>query len=121
MEAIKVFKLARNRCWFQFTIQAECNARLKANPDAGSVRKRVFPKLHEEVINKIRASQVKPEENSSAKQPVKSPKKEENIAETKQEPLDMKQEAMEAETDVAENGPENLRKGQGKLPVGNGL
>lgn len=112
-------------------IKAECDARLKLNPDAGIVKKRNFPNLHEEVVNKIRASQVKKEQkltNGVDKLPSKSPKKEEaepkgemKQEDVKDEPAEetqeqSKEEAMEAESEAPTNPQENLRKGQGKHP-----
>lgn len=112
-------------------IKAECDARLKLNPDAGIVKKRNFPNLHETVVNKIRASQVKKEEkltNGVENHPSKSPKmeeaeskeemKQENVKdEPVEEPQEQpKEETMEAESETPANPQENLRKGQGKHP-----
>lgn len=117
----------------QAIFKAECDARLKLNPDAGIVKKRNFPNLHETVVNKIRASQVKKEEkltNGVENHPSKSPKmeeaeskeemKQENVKdEPVEEPQEQpKEETMEAESETPANPQENLRKGQGKHPVG---
>ena len=132
MEKIKVIKFSQLKN-MQSDFKAECDARLKLNPDAGIVKKRNFPNLHEEVVNKIRASQVKKEQkltNGVDKHPSKSPKKEEaepkgemKQEDVKDEPAEetqeqSKEEAMEAESEAPTNPQENLRKGQGKHPVG---